>query len=343
MAGAAFSWLLLAALAASTPAAAQELKPVRFGSVGGITDAGIFLADYFGYFKEAGLAVSMKRQPGSPAIVAALASGQLEVGGAALSPALFAAAEQGMGIRIVGDKSGYRLNYTPARLLVTAKMAGATPKEALVGKTIAISSVASVTHYSVKSILEASGISLKDVKLKELSYPSMVLALASGAVDAAYLIEPFLSEALHRKAGVEIGLTDLGTLAERDEPGSSFLGVPLVYSEKFIEDRAAAQGFMDAYVKGVRAYNDAFTKNINKDEVIKALEKYSKTDAELIRNSYPAGLHPDQEINMKTLDRLQEFFVEGGYLKQAVPLDKVVDMSFAKESVKRLGPYSAAK
>jgi ABC-type nitrate/sulfonate/bicarbonate transport system substrate-binding protein len=39
---------------------------VRFGSVGGLTDAGVYLADDQGYFSAAGIVVRMLRMPNAP-------------------------------------------------------------------------------------------------------------------------------------------------------------------------------------------------------------------------------------------------------------------------------------
>ena len=47
------------------PAWARADSVVRFGSVGGLTDAGLYLADDQGYFSAAGVGVRMLRMPRS--------------------------------------------------------------------------------------------------------------------------------------------------------------------------------------------------------------------------------------------------------------------------------------
>ena len=59
---------------------------VRFGSVGGLTDAGLYLADDQGYFAAAGLGVQMLRMPNAPSLLTALATGQLDVAGISVTP-----------------------------------------------------------------------------------------------------------------------------------------------------------------------------------------------------------------------------------------------------------------
>lgn len=67
------------------------LKVVRFGSVGGMTDAGLYLADQRGYFEQAGIKVNFKRMDSGPALTNAVATGQLDVAGISVTPPAFSA------------------------------------------------------------------------------------------------------------------------------------------------------------------------------------------------------------------------------------------------------------
>ena len=70
--------LALATVAASS---ANAQVQVRFGSVGGLTDAGVYLAEEFGFFKEAGITIAAKRMASAPTLVTSLATDQLDVAG----------------------------------------------------------------------------------------------------------------------------------------------------------------------------------------------------------------------------------------------------------------------
>jgi NitT/TauT family transport system substrate-binding protein len=312
---------------------------VRFGSVGGLTDAGLYLAEELGYFKDAGLAVSMKRMPNAPGLLAALATDQLDVAGIAITPGLFSAISQGIGIRVVGDKQSYRPGFAATRMVVRPDLAGRTHEEtirALRGKKVAISSRAATGFANVGSILASADVKLTEVSITQLAYPSMVAALTSGAVDAAYIIEPFLSESLRRKVGVEVEISNVGHLGTA---AASRAGAPLVYSEKFAQDRRVAQAFMEAYMRGVRVYNDAFAKGKDKDRVIEIMARHSGVSADTIRNSFPAGLDPDQGVNLATFQELQAFFIEHKLLAAPADLAKLIDTSFADAALKKLGKY----
>ena len=96
---------------------------------------------------------------------------------------------------------------------------------------------------------------------------------------------------------------------------------------------------MLAYMKGVRVYNDAFVKNIDKEKVIEILARRAGVEVETVRNSNPAGLDPNQDINRESFDEIQKFFVDQGLMSAAVPLDDLIDPSFAAAAIAKIGRY----
>ena len=98
--------------------------------------------------------------------------------------------------------------------------------------------------------------------------------------------------------------------------------------------------FMIAYLKSVRDYNDAFFKDINKDEIISILAEYSVvTDKELYEKMFPVGLNPDGFVRMKGVQMDLDWYRERGLLKGELNAEDVVDNSYAEYAVKVLGSY----
>ena len=319
---------------------AVAAETVRFGSVGGLTDAGVLLATELRYLSKAGLIVQMVRLPSAPALLTAIATGELDVAGIAVTPGLFTAVQRGVQLRIVGDKQSVRPGFSATRLVVRSALAGgdeAGTVRKLKGKIIAVSSKAAGIYMVVLNYLAAHGLGATDVRFVELSYPSMVPALASGAVDAAAVLEPFLSQAL--QMGVARQLSDL-VAASGASATKSITAVPLVYSETFARKQAPAQGFMNSYLRGVRVYNDAFEKGRDKEKVIEILAHLTKLDPKLIRNGFPAGLDPNGHVSRSFLEACQKFFVQQHYMQKPIDLNKVIDTAFAQAAVARLGTYS---
>ena len=319
------------------PAAAQNAAgTVRFASVGGLTDAGLYLAEEMGFFKNAQLTVSLKRMASAPDLITALATDQLDVAGISITPGMFSAVQQGIEIRIVGDKQSVRPGFAATRLVIRSDLALATIPDSvrgLRGRNVAVTARGSSSFFNLVTVLEANGLKLEDVKITQLSFPQMIPALASRAIDAAYILEPFLSQAVKDKIAFEAGHMGDHT------GGVSWVTVPLVYSEKFTRNRPVAQAFMTAYVKGVRVYNDAFVKRRDKPRVVEIMARRANVDRAVVEASVPAGLDPDQLVSLESLEKTQAFFITHKMLKAPVDLSKLVDLSFAKAAVAELGPY----
>jgi NitT/TauT family transport system substrate-binding protein len=319
----------------SHSAAANEV--VRFGSLGGLTDAGVYLADELGFFKEEGIDLKTMRMANAPALVAALATDQLDVSGLALTPGLFAAQRQGIALRLVGDKQSFRPGFAATRLVVRSDLLKATPRESiqgLRGKIVAVSSKGSTSYANAIRMLKEAGVEPSEVKWKELKFGSMATALSSRAIDAAYLIEPYLTKLI--MAGTCKDVSNVGKLGEK---GASRLAVPIVYSETFAQKKKEAQGFMNAYMRGVRVYNDAVIKGKDKEKVYEILARRAGVDLTVVRNAFPAGLDPDQEVNLDTIKEIEQFYIDQGFLKEKADLSKLVDTSFAEAAVKKFGHY----
>lgn len=332
-------WSTLATVLGTSPAPAQptarEPVVVRFSSLGGVTDAGLYLAVEHGLLAKAGIKLDMQRMTSVPTQVATLATGEIDVAGISLTPGLFAAAQRNIAIRIVGDKQSLQPGFSSTRLVVRSALAGADQAatvRALKGKTFAGPARASIGTYFTWLMLDRHGLSLADVRYIELGFPSMLAAFTNGALDAAVMIDPFLSQAL--ASGVAKHLFDP---IEKVPHGASV--VPLIFGEKFAANRPLAQAFMDAYMAGVRLHNDAFVKGRDKERTIEIVARHAGIAAQVVRDGFLPALDPDQRVDKAFLKTVQAFFVQHEMLTAAADIDRLVDPSFAAEAVRRLGPY----
>lgn len=317
-------------------AEAQATEPivVHFGSVGGLTDAPLYIAEARGYFAEGGLKFENWRMTDAPTLMTSIATDQLDVGGIAVTAGLFAAIQRDIHLRIVGDKQSLRPGFSATRAVIRADLAKGTEEadvRALKGKTIAVSDKAGTHHMLLQKLLHKYGMHLSDVKVVQLALPTMVPALDTKAIDAAFLLEPFLSEAVH--AGTAEVISDLTEFA----PEQGGILVPMVYSENFAQNKKAADAFMVAYMRGVRVYNDAFANGKDKDEVIGIVARGANLDPKIVQGAFPAGFDPNQRVSIPFLNEFQNFFVEKKYLDSAIDVGQLVDMSFADAAVKVLG------
>jgi NitT/TauT family transport system substrate-binding protein len=270
-------------------------------------------------------------------LITAVITGEVDVAGVAITPGLFAASQRGIGIRIVGDKQSIRPGFSNTRLMLRADEFHDDKKAAIAGlrgKTLGVTSYGSTAFYLMATTLAQNNIKLEDIRTVEMSYPNIVLALSNKAIDAGMLLEPYLSQAI--QSGVAVELSDCVDAAP---PGNPSI-VAIVYSELFAAKRDIAERWMIAYMRGVRAYNDAYVKNFSKDNVIDSIARHTHIDRTLIARGFPVGLDPNQQINLAALEDFQKFFLEIGLLRKPSNFDSLIDTSFATNAVKVLGPYT---
>lgn len=332
---------LLSACGASSSSQSQASDGnVTFGSVGGLTDAGVYIAEARGYFKQEHIAVKSERMEGGSALTTALATGNLDVAGISVSAGLFNAVSRGIGLRIVGDKQSIRPGVSATHLVAQKKLAGKTTAESihnLRGKVVAVSDKTSGTTAVLDFLLKKYGMSVDDLNLKVLGYSEITAGLINGSVDAAIELEPFLTQVL--ASGHIADLSDQSAVV----PSGGATIVPLVYSQSFIDDnRDVAQRFMIAYMKGVRDYNDAMLHGKDKSQIVAIIAKGAGVDEKTVTAAHVAGLDPDQTVNVNYLGQLEKWFEDQGYVHTYVKPSDMVDDSFAKHAVSELGPYKPA-
>ncbi|PJI40892.1 MAG: hypothetical protein CTR53_09470 [Ferrovibrio sp.] len=317
-------------------ASAAAARPVRFGTVGGTSDAGLYLANALGFFEEVGIKLELSRLGTSPALASATATGNLDGAGISVNPALYASIEQGLQLKAVGDKQSFSPGLSSAHIIVNKRLIKGSKAETIAGlkgKKFAIASKKTGFYMIVLDVLAKHGLKEGDVSFVELAYPNITPALTSGAVDAAAHLEPYLSQAI--KMGVVDSVSDL---TEAFPPGATL--VPIVFGERMASDTDLGNDFMLAYTRGVRVYNDAYTKGINKEKTITIIAEGSKIDRDVIENSFPTALNPNQNLDVAFFERMQKFFIAQGTLRQPIDMKRLIDTSFAANAVKKLGRYT---
>jgi len=325
-----------------TAVQAAEPVAVRIGLVAASSDAGFFIADKKGYFKEEGLAVSFVAFDSGAKMVAPLGNGQLEVGAGSVSVGLYNAVARGIGIKIVADKGSTPAGYGFQPLLVRKDLVDSgrfkTLKD-LKGMKIAGSATGSASTSTLNEALKKGGLKYSDVERVFLGFPQHVMALQNKAVDAAMTTEPSATKAVQSGAAVRIMGDDV------IYPNHQLAVV--LYSDTFIKSNPdAAKRFMRAYLRAARDYNDALKDGKlagpNAAEVIAILTEYTNIkDPAVYRAITPHGCNPDGWVHEASLRNDLQFYKDEGLVKGEVTVDQVLDRSFVDAALKDLGPYKA--
>ncbi|HLH24346.1 MAG TPA: ABC transporter substrate-binding protein [Chloroflexota bacterium] len=321
-----------------TTSAAPAPVPVAVGQIGAtIGDAPIFIAEDRGYFQEEGLAVDRTPFDSAARMIPALASGQLDVGGGAISAGLFNAVGRGVSLLIVGDKGSFRDGDRWNSIVVRKDLydSGAIRDwPDLRGRPIGVPSKGTGNEIVFARGLASAGLTLDDVDLKEMGLPDIGVSLANGSLDVGLQPEPLLTR------GIEQGTIALWKGVGDVLPGSEF--TVIMYSGPFTREHPdAARRYMTAYVRGIRDYYDSFlAKRTDPDPLAKFIADYARLpSADLVKRMYPVRFDPDGRVNADSIASDYDYFRTTGDVTVDLDPRRLVDPEYVDYAVSRLGPY----
>ena len=318
--------------------ARAQVEKVKVGLLMINADAGVFVAQEKNYFREQGLAVEITyfSSSGGPQM-AALTTGELDVGSGSISPGIYNSVAAGINMRVVASKSrvGPRgsAKYVARRGLVEPGKPFLLKD--LKGKVIALNSAGGSSRLYMDGLLRKAGLRESDVIVRVLSFNDMVGALSQSAVDVAFLVQPFITIADEKGFGV--GIADLWDLF----PGH--MTNNLFYSDTFIRNRPTlAEKFMTAFLKGQRYFYDAIVKKKKSlDSVVDIVAKYSRTgDRNVLRLGLSVTeLTPNGEMDLNEIQDDQDWYFQKGLVKTKIDVNQMVDLRFLQSAVASLGTY----
>ena len=320
-----------------TPGAAASpgtITTVKVGVLGLVADAPFFVADSSGYFQQQGIKVEFSTFQSGADMIPAIASGQLDVGWGQYTAGLFNAIGRGIDVKLVASAGSVDKNTTSG-LVVTTK-SGIVPgdPQTLKGKTLAINGSGIGAQAYLHNVLKQAGIADKDVTLKILSLPNQVTALASGAIDGAFLVDPLIAAATAKGAAKLYG-TNFQLAGDTEHQIATVL-----YSPQFAGKKDLANHFMTAYLKASDLVNKAFGAKdpTAKAEVAKDLMAHVATikAATDLDGYYVTG--GSAKLDTKSIDMFLGPLKELGLVTTPnVDYQKSIDASYADAAQKALG------
>jgi len=330
-----FFTLLLAATAAFGVYAARADDLVKVGVFQSISDAPIYIAAEKGYFAEQHLKVEVQKIDSSATVTTALASGDIDVSGGSPAASIYNAVRQGVPLRIVADKGSTLPGHGYFAFMVRKDLADKikTPAD-LRGRTLAATGylAGSSNEVTIHHLLAPAGVKESEVHIVAMSFPDIVSALGSGAVDAAPLIEPLVTIA------VDKGFAVVWKRADEVYPSQQYAA--LIYGPGITKRPDVATRFMIAYLKGARFYNDALTGKVPRNDLIAILTKDTTVkNAALYDKMKLPGIDPNGRLNEAGMSEDMKFFVAEGRMKEMVDIKKVVDTQYSEAAVAKLGEY----
>jgi NitT/TauT family transport system substrate-binding protein len=335
--------LMLAALASMLAAAfsgvAQAADKVTVGTGGSASDAPFYIAQDKGFFKDEGLDVDLIVLDSGAKVIAPLGTGELDVGSGALSVGFWNALVRGVKFRIVADRGHAEPGYLYQTVFMRKDLIDSGQFKSLKdlkGKSMGFAAQGVTSLSLLNEAAKFAGIKYEDVTPVYLSFPQQIAALQNKGLDGTFLIEPQATAAVN--AGYGVRFMDTNEFYPYQQISVIF------YSDKFARERKdVADKFMRAWLRGVRAYNDAIKDGKiagpGADEIVQTISKSFSMNPALVREMYSQAVHVDGVVNAEGIQKDLDFFLKQGWVTGQVKASDVIDPSFAKKASAALGPY----
>ncbi|MDP2663339.1 MAG: ABC transporter substrate-binding protein [Dehalococcoidia bacterium] len=320
------------------PAATAAPATVRFASPGALSDAGVFIAIENGYFKELNVDVKIETVQSAAVAIAPLAAGDLDVAGGVVSTALLNAIDRGVALKLVATKGGAIKGFDASQMIIRKDLIDSgkvKDVKDVKGMTISLANVQSGAEAETAQFLKQGGLTVKDINLTVLGYPEQLVAYGNKAIDLGIQNEPLIAQAVEQGLAVKWAPGAFSTFY-----GGEYQVASLQFSEPFSKNIDVARRFVMGYIKGLRAYNDAFAKGIGKDKIITILVKYtSLKDPAMYSKVEMSYLNPDGKLHLPSLQLDLDYFKQMGYYTGKLDIRAIVDTQFTDYALQQLGAY----
>lgn len=289
----------LAATGNTTGTTAIEKHDLTIAAVPTASSAGLYIAQQDGFFRQAGLNIKIVTISAGANVTADLLNGSIDVVNGAYAGFIEAEAHGAGKFHVLSD--GYAGAPHVDEIVVMPK-SGINAVSQLKGKTIAVNALASIASLLVSSTLESQGVQPSQVHLVAVPFPAMPAALKAHRIDAAYLAEPYLSQAEAQIGSNE--LIDVNQGATQDFPINGYVATQ-AWCERYPATAAAVAKALD---RG-QALADT-----DRPAVEKALTTFTTTSKQ-IAAIMSLGNFPTS-VDTIHLQRVADLMFSSGQLKQ---------------------------
>lgn len=174
----------------------SPLDAVTVGVIPIVDTAPIWLGQEQGFFEEEGIDLELQTTSGGAAAVPGVVSGDFDFAfGNVMS--VMVAAVQGLDIRFVANGASTTGDTASdfGAVVVPADSDIQTAAD-LAGKRVSVNNLSNIGDTTIRYVVEQDGGDQAAIEFVEVGFPDAPAALANGQVDAAWILEPFLTQAL---------------------------------------------------------------------------------------------------------------------------------------------------
>ena len=242
--------------------------------------------------------------------IAHVASGNLEVANVTVGAAVLNSIARGIDIKIISGNDGFPPAGPGGNPFLVRKDlydSGVTDASGLRGRKVGGNSLGVFTEYGIDQAMRTAGMTIDDVEFVQLAFPDIPAAFANNVIDAAFVSEPFGTVAMTQGLAVQIVPEFM-----RGAQQTVLMGGP-----SLLRDRALAEGFLRAYLRGMREVQaEGFS-----DEIAAIVEQYTRVPAATVQRLRLPYWDPDGRVNWDSLMDQQRFYMARGAATYREPLD----------------------
>lgn len=282
------------------------LTKVSVGAIPIVDVAPLHLGIDQGYFETQGLDVEVTNTSGGAQAVPGVVSGDFDFAFGNVT-SLIVAQNEDLPLEVVTNGvSSTGKDGEDFGGIVVPEDSSITGPEQLEGKTVAVNNLENIGDTTVRNSVREAGGDPSDIKFMELPFPDMPAAVEKGEVDAAWIVEPFLTTA------IEGGATEIA---------SNFVDAheELTIAVYFTSQQVAQQDpeLVDKFTTAMNhslSYADS-----NPEEVRRILGTYTDMDEALIEEIRLPAFPP--EPNMESVETISGMMEDDGLIDSPADLE----------------------
>jgi sulfonate transport system substrate-binding protein len=320
------------ALGAAHSASAQAPVKIRAAWVAPVSNWASILLEKKDLAKHLGKSYTLEpiRFAGTPPMITALATGEIEIANLAYSTLALAIQNAGIDdLRVIADefRDGAPGYYSQEYFVL--KDGPIKKVEDLKGKVIATNAAGSAVDVAMRAMLRKSGLEDKrDYTMLETPFPTMRAMLAEKKVDLVPGVLPFSLDPELRKIGTPL-------FKQSDAIGVTQMIVWTARKSFMDKNRAAMVDFMEDTLRIVRWYLDP----ANQKEAAEIAGRVTKQPAERfswVFTKNDSYRDPDMLPDLDALQRNVDMTRDLGFVKSKLDVKAYTDLSIVQEAAKRL-------
>ncbi|MDB5405579.1 MAG: transporter substrate-binding protein [Rhodospirillales bacterium] len=325
--------LILPLVLCSAAASRAEPVKIRLAWVVPVANLSSILFAKEGVAKHLGQSYQFEavRFQGTPPMITALATGDLEIALLAYSTLGLAVQNAGLDdIRIIADEAPDGVPGYFTMNFMVLNDSGIKTVADLKGKVIATNSAGSGVDIAARSMLAKAGLDdKKDLTIVETGFANMKAMLLERKVVFAPFVRPFSEDP-------ELRAVSHPLFTLRDAMGITNLAMLVARSGFIAKNRPAMVDFLEDYLRAVRWYTDP----ANHAEAVAIAANFAKLppaafDGWLFtkKDSYR---DPNGIPNLAAVQSNVDTQLQVGFLKAKLDVSKYVDLSLVEDAAKRL-------